>query len=102
MNSERSSRLLRRSLMVASVGLAMMLTLIARQALVDFPVIVAAEIEIVEPAPLPEPGRQAIAVAQITKRGADGQTVVTHGREDENLLERKGFGEQAVEPHVGK
>ena len=56
----------------------------------------------VEAAPLLEPRAEAVAVAQIAKCRADRQTVVAHGREDENLLERQRLGEQPVEPHVGK
>src|SRR5580693_2824773 len=39
---------------------------------------------------------------QITKRAARRHALVAHRREDEDLVERQPFGENAIEPHIGK
>ena len=63
---------------------------------------IAAEIDIVEPVALREPGREPVARVQEATARADRKAVVAHRREDEDLVERQRLGEQPVEPHVGE
>ena len=72
------------------------------QRLVDRAVVVLAEIDIVEPVAVLQPGLGAVARVQERERGADRQAVVAHRRKDEHLVERQCLGEQPVQPHIGE
>ena len=45
---------------------------------------------------------QTVTLQQIAKRAARRHALVAHGGEDENLIERQPFGENPIEPHIGK
>ena len=51
------------------------------QRVVDTPVIVLPEIDVVEPVAVAQPGLGAVARVQERERGADGQTLIAHRRE---------------------
>ena len=74
----------------------------AAQRVVDAAVVVLAEIDVVEPVAVAQPGLGAVARMQERERGADRQAVVAHRRKDEHLVERQRLGEQPVEPHIGE
>jgi hypothetical protein len=54
----------------------------------DAPVVVLAEVDVVEPVAVAQPGLGAVARMQEGERGADRQALVAHRREDEHLVER--------------
>ncbi len=65
-------------------------------------VVVVAEIDVVEPTALRQPGGEAVALLKEREGGADRNAAVAHRRKDENLVERALLRQQPIEPDVGE
>src|SRR5262249_15117326 len=65
-------------------------------------IVVAPEIEMVETAAALEPGGEPILVPQVTKSRSDRQSVVAHGRKNEDLLDRQRLRQEPVQADVGE
>jgi hypothetical protein len=65
---------------------------------VDAPVVVLPEIDIVEPVAVAQPGLGAVALVQEGERGADREALIAHRRKHEHLIERQRLGDEPVEP----
>ena len=73
----------------------------ARQA-IDGAAEVAAVIERIEAIALAEPAFQPVPAQQIIQHPAAGETLVAHGRIDEDLIHRHLLRQALVQPHIGE
>jgi len=64
--------------------------------------IIAAKINILQPAALREPVRQPVALQQIAKRAASRHALVAHRWKNEYFVDREFFGKEPVELYIGE